>query len=170
MALHTFESGITLAQRQFEGIVGHFEGFGNTLPLTYESITPTFQLEERGYRLGEIMLTHATDDEFAGTLYVGDSDKDQRNYDKLLTSGGVDDDETIPVCSFHSHLVAGTRLGSSENEFRLISVVSDGLQSKNQVRAERKFNELVRPVQATFFQINPKDIYGLARLLKPKTK
>ena len=170
MALHTFEAGITLTGRQYEGVVGYFERNQDAIPREYQSLSPVFQIGDVGRRIGEIAFTHAEDREFAGVLYVSDSDKDQRNYDRLSEVVGLPSIEDVPTGNFRTHLIAGKRIGSSENDFTTTSIIRDLLPKRSQVNVENKFIELVRSYHIDKFQIKPQDVYYLAKLLKPKAK
>ncbi|NBU33625.1 hypothetical protein EB118_00790 [bacterium] len=170
MALHTFEANITLAGRQYDNVVGYFGRNLDAVPREYQSLSPLFQLGDVGRRIGEIAFTHAEDSEFAGVLYVSDSDKVQRNYDRLLEVVGLPSIEDVPTGNFRTHLIAGKRIGSSENDFTTTSIIRTCCQQRSQVKAENKFIELVRSYNIDEFQIKPQDVYDLAKLLKPKAK
>lgn len=170
MSLHTFETDATLPTRQYDAVVNYFSQIRGNAPREYTSLVPTFHTGYAAHRLGEIAFTHATDAEFAGVLFVSDSNRDERSYDAVLLDGGVANINDIPICSFTSHLIAGKRMGDSVTDFSTVSVVRDTVQGRNQIRAERKFTELIRASHITEFQIKPRSIYSLARTLKPKTR
>jgi hypothetical protein len=158
-----------LPDSQYERVVEYFDRNGVTVPREYQSITPTFNVWQVGRRVGEIAFTHATDSEFAGVLFVGDGDTDQKNYDSLLLQGGIRSLHDVPILRFDSHFIAGKRISQQDALFQTESVVEDRLYRRGQKLLERKLHGLVQS-HVTEYCITPDDVFGIADMLKQAKK